>query len=78
MREAERVTFYVPDISCNHCKMAIENAVSGLDGVGSVVVDVASKQVDVVFDGSRVDRQRIVAAIDDEGYAVARVHAGGG
>jgi copper chaperone len=75
MSGAARVVYDVPDISCSHCKMAIEGAVAGVAGVDSVVVDVTTKRVEVVFDGDRVDAERIAAAIAEEGYAVAGVHA---
>ncbi len=76
MSEAERVAFDVPDISCEHCKRAIEGALAGLDGVTSVVADVGARRVDVVFDQDRVDRERIAAAIAGAGYTVAGTHDG--
>ena len=39
--------FNVPDISCDHCKSAIETSVGGVAGVLSVNVDVAAKTVAV-------------------------------
>lgn len=75
MSDAAHVVYDVPDVSCDHCKMAIEGAVAGLEGVDRVVVDVATKRVEVVFDGDRVDAERIAATIGEEGYAVAGVHA---
>lgn len=77
MAGCTHIVLNVPDISCNHCKMAIESALAGLDGVASATVDVGAKSVDVVFDGGTVDRERIAATIAGEGYAVAGVHAFG-
>jgi copper chaperone CopZ len=57
----------VPDISCDHCKSAIEGAVGGVAGVEQVTVDVAAKTVTV----SGGDDAAIRAAIDDAGYDVA-------
>lgn len=78
MSEAERVVLDVPDISCGHCKMAIEKALAALEGVESVAVDVGARRVDVAYDGGRVDRERLAAAIGDEGYTVAGVLADAG
>ena len=58
-------TYHVPGISCGHCKSAIEGEVGALDGVESVVVDIASKQVAVV--GSATD-DAVRAAIVEAGY----------
>jgi copper chaperone len=67
----------VPSVSCNHCKMAIENAVGALGGVGQVEVDVAEKTVTVDFDADAVSLASIEATVADEGYAVAGRHVFG-
>jgi copper chaperone len=75
---AERhVVLNVPDVSCGHCKAAIEKAVSAVDGVESVVVEVADKSVDLRYDADRVSVAEISEAIAAEGYAVAGQHAFG-
>ena len=63
------ITYSVPDISCGHCKHAIEGEVSQVQGVRSVDVDVQAKTVTVT--GEPLDEQAIVAAIDEAGYEVA-------
>ena len=40
-------SYTVPDISCEHCKRAIENNVRPLDGVENVIVDIDAKTVTV-------------------------------
>jgi copper chaperone len=65
-------TLSVPDISCDHCKMSIEQAVAGLAGVDSVAVDIAGRSVDFSFDEMTVDLDRIIKAIEEVGYEVAR------
>lgn len=63
-------TYSVPDVHCGHCKASIEGAVSALDGVERVAVDIDGRSVEVAFaDG--VDEQAIVEAIEDQGYVVA-------
>ena len=61
-------TYTVPDISCDHCKRAIEGEVSQVQGVASVEVNVQAKTVTV--SGEPLDEQAIVAAIDEAGYEV--------
>lgn len=60
----------VPAISCNHCKMAIENAVGALGGVQLVAVDVAEKSVAVDYDEAGVTLEAIEAVVQEEGYEV--------
>jgi len=67
----------VPSVSCNHCKMAIEKAVSSLGGVGKVDVDVAEKTVTVDFDDAAVALDAIEATVAEEGYEVAGRHVFG-
>jgi copper chaperone len=61
-------TYSVPDISCDHCKQAIESEIGKLAGVAEVVVDVESKTVTV--DGIASD-EAIEVAIQEAGYEVA-------
>ena len=73
MTATRHVVLNVPEVSCNHCKMAIEGAVAGLAGVDRVEVEVASKSVAVYLapDG---DLEAVRAAIEDEGYPVTGEH----
>ena len=64
-------SFNVPDVSCGHCKSAIETALGTVPGVQSAEVRIDSKSVDVDFDASVVDRAGVVRAIESAGYAVA-------
>jgi copper chaperone len=64
-------TFSVPDVSCAHCKSAIEGALRPIDGVTEAVVDVDAKRVEVAYDENVVSRRRLIEGIDEAGYAVA-------
>lgn len=61
-------TYQVPDISCGHCKTAIESEVGGVAGVTAVEVDIDGRLVTVDGPASEAD---IVAAIEEAGYEVA-------
>jgi copper chaperone len=65
-------TYSVPDVSCEHCKRAIEGAVGRLAGVARVEVDVPGKTVDIVFDDAAVAEDSILSVLEEEGYPVAR------
>ncbi|MEO2171957.1 MAG: heavy-metal-associated domain-containing protein [Acidimicrobiales bacterium] len=61
--------FNVPDISCDHCKRAIEEAVAAIPEVDSVVVTVDRRVVEVA--GVASD-DAVIAAIQLAGYEVAQ------
>jgi copper chaperone len=63
------LTFTVPGMTCGHCEAAVKQEVGTVDGVRAVDVDLQSKIVTV--SGAALDRDAIVAAIDEAGYDVA-------
>lgn len=63
----------VPDISCEHCERTITNALTPIEGVNAVRVDIPAKQVSVDYDESRVDVQRMQQVLGAEDYPVASV-----
>lgn len=77
MSAVKHVVLNVPSISCRHCKVAIEGAVSRLEGVVAVTVTVEDKSVDIRFDADQIPLTTIERAIADEGYEVAGEHAFG-
>jgi copper chaperone len=64
-------TFNVPDMSCGHCKAAVEDELNGLSGVESSLADVDKGTVEVTYDESRVSNEQLVKAIEEAGYTVA-------
>ncbi|GAC1333212.1 MAG: hypothetical protein NVSMB22_25410 [Chloroflexota bacterium] len=59
-----------PDISCDHCKNAIEREVGALAGVHAVAVDIVMRHVSVTYDPARIALTGIIATLEDEGYPV--------
>ena len=60
----------VPEVHCGHCVSSIEGAVSALQGVKKVNVDLERKDVTVDFDESSVALDQIIGAIEEQGYQV--------
>ena len=65
-----RVVLSVPDISCEHCQNTITKALTHVDGVRGVNVDIPAKQVRVDYDESTVDVDRMKAILEEEDYPV--------
>ena len=63
----------VPDISCEHCQRTITNALSPVDGVRSVNVDIPTKQVKVDYDESVVNVNHFKEILQEEDYPVESV-----
>lgn len=63
------VTYSVPDMSCDHCKAAVTTALTGVQGVESVDVDLDGKVVTV--SGEALDDAALRAAIAGAGYEAA-------
>ncbi|HEY7379775.1 MAG TPA: heavy-metal-associated domain-containing protein [Gaiella sp.] len=62
----ETSAYTVPGMHCSHCAASVEEAVSAVAGVASVVVDLDDKRVEVA--GIALDDAAIRAAIEDAGY----------
>jgi copper chaperone CopZ len=62
-------TFTVTGMTCDHCRRAVTQEISAVDGVESVAVDLASGTV-TVTSAQPVDRADIAAAVDEAGYVL--------
>lgn len=63
----------IPDISCEHCQRTITNALSPVEGVREVNVDIPTKQARVEYDEATVDVNRMKAILAEEDYPVESV-----
>lgn len=62
--------FNVAGMSCNHCVMAVKEAVEDVEGVSSCAVDLEKGTAKVVFSAD-VAESDIVSAIEEEGFKVS-------
>ena len=65
------VTFKVPDMSCAHCKAAVEEELNRLSGVESSNANVVKGTVEVRYDEGRISTDQLEGAIEEAGYTVA-------
>ena len=64
-------TLKVPDMSCGHCKAAVEDGLNELSGVERSNADVEKGTVEVTFDESQVSTEQLKGAIEAAGYTVS-------
>ena len=59
----------VEGMMCNHCKMHVENALKGVDGVADAQVNLEQKTAEVTLAKDVAD-DALTAAVKDAGYEV--------
>jgi len=67
-REHERKTFEIDGMGCDHCVSAVRDALSDIDSVEVVAVEIGTATVR--FDPAVTNHVKIAAAIADAGYTV--------
>jgi copper chaperone len=63
-------TLKVTDMSCGHCKAAVEGELNKLFGVESASADVEKGIVEVSYDETKVTTEDLKGAIEEVGYTV--------
>jgi copper chaperone len=66
---SQTATYRVPAMHCGHCKAAVTEELSAVEGVEAVDVDLDAKLV--VVQGRDLDDARLRAAIEEAGYEAA-------
>jgi len=61
----------VTGLSCGHCVARVEKAVSGVNGVKKVKVDLASSMMSVEYDAQATKTEAIKQAVKGAGYGTA-------
>lgn len=65
---AQQIELAVTGMTCDHCVRAVTNAISDSEGVEPGSVQVLLDQGKASFAGDGFDIDRIIEAIDEEGY----------
>ena len=60
------VKIAVEGMHCHHCKMSVENTIAKIDRVKSFTVSLEKGEAEIV---GEPDIQRVIAAIEELGYA---------
>ncbi|MDL5375438.1 cation transporter [Exiguobacterium mexicanum] len=62
-------TLKVEGMTCNHCKAAVEGALTELDGIESAIVSLQDHRVDVIHN-DKISKRAMIEAIEEQGYDV--------
>ncbi len=65
-------TLFIEGMSCNHCKMRVENTLNEMDGVSGAVVNLENKLAQVEF-SSEIANDVLTEAIDDIGFDLIKI-----
>jgi len=63
-------TFNVPDMSCGHCKAAVEGGLKQLPGVEKANADIGRGAVEVSYEDGTVSTEDLKGVIEEAGYTV--------
>ncbi|MCT2536098.1 copper chaperone CopZ [Aquibacillus koreensis] len=67
----KNITLEVKGMTCGHCKSAVNGALEELAGVERVEVNLETGKVEVGYDESKVDENKLKEAVEEQGYDVA-------
>lgn len=62
------VKLWVTGMSCGHCQVKVQQALKGVSGVYSVVVDLKDGEAEVDFDDDTLTVAALIAAVEQSGY----------
>lgn len=72
MAETNKMIVKVEGMSCNHCKMNVENTLKDIAGIENAEVNLDEKLAEVDYFGS-VDEDEIKDKISEAGYEVVGI-----
>ncbi|MCI1881615.1 MAG: copper chaperone CopZ [Sporolactobacillus sp.] len=65
-----QTTLDIKGMHCGHCKKAVTDALTELDGVSGVSVSLDQGKATVDYDETKVRFDQMKAAVEDQGYDV--------
>lgn len=63
-------TFHIPDMSCGHCKAAVQKAITVLDPGAQINFDMETRRIAL---DSTMDASKVQATLADAGYPATPV-----
>ncbi len=65
-----KVEIAVGGMSCGMCQSAVQEALSGVDGVAEAAVDLEGGRATVIFDEGRANLDALRTAVEEAGFDV--------
>jgi len=65
MEGSNMLNLKIPDMTCDHCKKVVENAIASVDPSSSIAIDLDTHQAIVM---TSVPSVKVMAALKDAGY----------
>jgi copper chaperone CopZ len=59
---------HVTGMTCGHCQAKVEQALKGIVGVYTAVVDLQDGEAEIDFNDDSVTTQQLMAAVEKAGY----------
>lgn len=66
----ETIVFNVEGMSCTHCVSSIEGALNELEGVRHSKADLTNNSVEVKYETTKIELDKIKGIIEETGYQV--------
>jgi copper chaperone len=63
------VKLRVTGMTCGHCQAKVEQALKGITGVYSAIVDLPDGQAEIDFNDDQVTTEQMLSAISQAGYS---------
>ena len=60
------IKVFVRGMTCNHCKMSVENNLKQLEGIDEIVADVENETVAIT--GNTIDLKKVKETVEGIGY----------
>jgi copper chaperone len=67
---AKTTVLRVPEMTCGHCELSVQEALDDLDGVERAKADHVTGDVEVAYDEDKVSVEQMGEAIEEVGYTL--------
>ncbi len=67
---AKTIVLNVPDMTCGHCELSVQEALDELDGVERAKADHTTGNVEVAYEEGKVGTEQFREAIEEVGYTL--------